>query len=81
MPQFRVSAWQTLFAPRNTPPPVVARLNDALVTALDDGHIRERLQDLGSIVPAEADRSPEALQALVQSEVTRWMRVVRGISH
>jgi tripartite-type tricarboxylate transporter receptor subunit TctC len=81
MPQFRVSAWQALFAPRNTPPPVVVKLNDALVTALDDGHVRERLKDLGSVIPEEADRSPEALQALVESEVARWMRVFRGISH
>ena len=81
MPQFRVSAWQALFAPRNTPPEVVVTLHDALVTALDDGHTRARLMDLGSVLPDKADRSPEALQALVQSEVARWIGVFRGISH
>jgi len=81
MPQFRVSAWQALFAPKNTPPEVVATLNDALVKALDDQHTRQRLMDLGGVIPDKPDRSPEALQALVEGEVARWTRVIRGTSH
>jgi tripartite-type tricarboxylate transporter receptor subunit TctC len=81
MPQFRVSAWQALFAPKNTPPEVVATLNDALVKALDDQHTRQRLMDLGGVIPDKPDRSPEALQALVEGEVALWTRVIRGTSH
>jgi len=81
VPKFRVSAWQALFAPKNTPPEVVAALNDALDTALDDRHTRGRLMELGSVIPDKVDRSPAALQALVQSEVARWIFVFRGISH
>jgi len=80
MPQFRVSAWQALFVPKNTPPDVVGTLNDGLVKALNDGHTRQRLMDVGSVIPENPDRSPEALQALVESEVARWRRVFHATS-
>jgi tripartite-type tricarboxylate transporter receptor subunit TctC len=78
MPEFQVSAWQALFAPKNTPPEIVTTLNDALGKALDDGHTRERLMDLGSVVPDKIGRSPEALRAMVEGEVARWSRVLKG---
>ena len=36
LPEFQVSAWNAIFAPRNLAPPIQAKLNDALVKALDD---------------------------------------------
>jgi tripartite-type tricarboxylate transporter receptor subunit TctC len=81
MPQIEVAAWQALFVPKHTPPEIVLRLNGALVKALDDGHTRRRLMDLGSVIPDKSDRSPEALPSLVESEVARWRRVFRATSH
>ena len=77
LPEFQVSAWNAIFAPKGTPKDVVARLNDALVKALDDANTRKRLLDLGGDVPDRAGRSPEALSKLVQSEVTRWAAVFK----
>src|SRR5262249_52659930 len=51
LPQFEVSAWNALFAPKGTPPEVVAKLNAALVAALDDENTRKRLLELGSVIP------------------------------
>jgi tripartite-type tricarboxylate transporter receptor subunit TctC len=79
LPEFKVSAWQALFAPKGTPHDVVARLNDALVKALDDEETRKRLLGLGTVVPDPAARSPDALQKLVESEVVRWARVLKTI--
>src|SRR5262249_18972588 len=42
LPEFEVSAWNAIFAPKGTPPDVVAKLNDALVKALDDEGTRKR---------------------------------------
>lgn len=81
LPEFKVSAWQALFAPKGTPRDVVGRLNDALVKALDDEGTRKRLLDLGTVIPDRAGRSPEALQKLVESEVARWARVLKTINH
>lgn len=80
LPQYEVSAWNAVFAPKGTPADVVAKLNDALVKALDDEGTRKRLLDLGSVIPDKAGRSPEALGKLVASEVARWNPVLKGIS-
>lgn len=77
LPEFQVSAWNAIFAPKGTPKDVVAKLNDALVKALDDANTRKRLLELGGDVPDRAGRSPEALAKLVQSEVTRWAAVFK----
>ena len=78
LPEFEVSAWLALFAPKDTPQEVVTKLNDALVNALDDEGTRKRLLDLGSVIPDRAGRSPDALQKLVVREIARWMQVLKA---
>ena len=48
LPDYQVSAWNALFAPKGASPQIVARLNDALVKALNDPATRQRLFDLGA---------------------------------
>ena len=36
LPEYQVSAWNAVFAPKGTPADITAKLNDALVKALDD---------------------------------------------
>ena len=43
LPQFEVSAWHALFAPKSTPAPVLDTLTEALDKALDDDTVRKRL--------------------------------------
>ena len=75
--EFQVSAWNGLFAPKNLPREIQAKLNNAVVMALDDDATRKRLLDIGSEIPNKADRTPETLQKLVESEVARWAAVLR----
>jgi len=75
---YEVSAWNAIFAPKGTPPEVVAQLVDALDKALDDEGTRKRLLDLGGVLPSKAERSPAALQKLVETEVARWSPVLKG---
>ncbi|WP_027286031.1 Bug family tripartite tricarboxylate transporter substrate binding protein [Rubritepida flocculans] len=78
VPDFLFQGWNAVFAPRGTPQPVVERLDQAMRAALNDPAIQRRIQELGSI-PAPPDRQgPEALRALVRSEVARWAEVVRA---
>jgi tripartite-type tricarboxylate transporter receptor subunit TctC len=78
LPDFQVSAWNAVFAPKGTPADVVAKLNSALVGALDDEATRKRLLELGSVIPDRAGRTPEALQKLVESEVARWTPILKA---
>jgi putative tricarboxylic transport membrane protein len=78
LPDYQVSAWNALFAPKGTPKEIVAKLNETLVKALDDGGTRKRLLELGSVIPDKAGRSPEALANLVRSEVARWTPILKA---
>jgi putative tricarboxylic transport membrane protein len=77
LPAFQAQAWNAIFAPKGTPAPVIARLNAAALKALDDEGVRKRLLDLGSVIPAAADRTPQALAALVKSEIAKWTPVLK----
>jgi tripartite-type tricarboxylate transporter receptor subunit TctC len=81
LPAFQVQAWNAIFAPKGTPAPVIARLNAAAVKALDDELVRERLLELGNLIPPPAERTPEALAALVKSEIGRWTLVLKPAGH
>ncbi len=78
LPHFQATAWNALFAPKNTPKPIVDMLNTALDHALDDPAVRARLLELGGDIPKLAERSPEALAALVKSEIAKWTPVLKS---
>ena len=77
LPAFQAQAWNAIFAPKGTPAPIVATLNAAIAKALDDENVKKRLLELGSVIPGPKDRTPEALAALVKSEIAKWTPVLK----
>jgi tripartite-type tricarboxylate transporter receptor subunit TctC len=77
LPAFQAQAWNAIFAPKGTPAPIIATLNAAISKALDDENVKKRLLELGSVIPGPADRTPEALAALVKSEIAKWTPVLK----
>jgi tripartite-type tricarboxylate transporter receptor subunit TctC len=78
LPDFRVSGWLALFAPKGTPKPTLDKLTDALDKALDDDNTRKRLLDLGSDIPDKAERGQQPLAALVKTEIARWTPIINA---
>ena len=78
LPQFQASAWNALFAPRETPKPVLDKLSDALAKALDDENTQKRLLDLGSEIPDKARRGQQPLAVLVKDEIARWTPIIKA---
>ena len=76
LPAYQAQAWNAVFAPKGTPPAVVAKLNAAISKALDDENVRKRLLDLGSVIPKGDERSSAALGAVVKSEIAKWTPVL-----
>ena len=74
LPDFEVTAWFGIFAPAQTPQPVVARLNAELVKILAMADVREKLANHG-VEPGGG--SPESLGRFLVSEVAKWGDVVR----
>ncbi len=78
LPEYQVSAWNALFAPKGTPKAIVDKLNDALVKALDDANTKQRLLDLGGVLPEGEERTGAWLGKFVVSEVDRWGKTIRA---
>lgn len=78
LPDYQVSAWNALFAPKDTPKEIVAKLTQALDAALDDPTTRKRLLDLGGVLPDKPNRTSEWLGKFVASEVDRWNPVLKA---
>jgi tripartite-type tricarboxylate transporter receptor subunit TctC len=68
-----VTQWYAIFAPGKTPKPIVDKINKALNQVLADKDVIKRMEDHGATVEAS---TPEALGALVKSELAKWKRVV-----
>jgi tripartite-type tricarboxylate transporter receptor subunit TctC len=80
LPEFKVSAWFALQVPKGTPQPIVAKLNHALGTALDDPTVQQRMADLG-IDPAPKDkRASEWLAPFITAEIAFWHPLLAGFS-
>ena len=77
LPQFQASGWNALFAPKGTPPEIVAALNKAVNAALDDPAIRARYGEMGALVPSAAARTSPGLRAFIVSEIEKWTPIVR----
>jgi tripartite-type tricarboxylate transporter receptor subunit TctC len=66
--------WAGVLAPAGTPAPVVAKLNAALVAALNEPELRTRLHNAG-ITPAPS--TPEQFETYLRAEIARWGKVIR----
>lgn len=78
MPGFYMSIWHGVWAPKGTPPPVIARLNAACREMLADPAIRKRFGELGQEIPPPEQQTPEALRAWHKAEVDKWHKVIRA---
>jgi tripartite-type tricarboxylate transporter receptor subunit TctC len=76
-PKLEIFYWHALFAPAGTPQNVIDKLNAVLLGVLDDPAIVQSWTET-SVTPFGKDqRSPQAAQALLKSEIARWGQVVR----
>ena len=78
LPEFQVSSWSGLFAPKGTPKPILDQLTDALDKALDDENTRKRLLEFGSDIPGQAQRGQQPLASLVKNELDRWTPIIKA---
>ncbi|MGA7487987.1 MAG: tripartite tricarboxylate transporter substrate-binding protein [Xanthobacteraceae bacterium] len=69
---FDAYTWNAVFLPKGTSATLVKRLNEALITVMDNPAFRERLHALGLIVVARERRSPAYLRTFVESEIEKW---------
>src|SRR6202451_1017417 len=69
VPGLYISGWFGLFAPKGTPPDVIAKLNGAMVAALADPKVRTRFADLGLDIASREQQTPEGLAAFHKADM------------
>ena len=78
LPGLYVSVWFGIWAPKGTSHDIVAKVNAAMVSALADSAVRQRLADLGQEIPPREQQSPEALAAFHKAETEKWWPLVKA---
>ncbi|MBS0525793.1 MAG: tripartite tricarboxylate transporter substrate binding protein BugD [Proteobacteria bacterium] len=73
-----ISIWHGLWAPKGTPPEIVARLNAAAIAAMQDSDIRHRMEDLGQDIPTPEEMAPAAFAAFHKQEYARWQKILEA---
>ncbi len=68
-----VTSWQAVAAPRGLPAAVKTRLHEAIVAALNDGAVKQRLLDLGFELVLN---TPEQFATFQAAEYTRWQKLI-----
>jgi tripartite-type tricarboxylate transporter receptor subunit TctC len=75
LPGFSAVSWIGLMGPAGLPKPVVDKISNAMVAALRDGDVRQRLQAAGA-EPVGSDAATFAKH--MDDEIKRWEPVVRA---
>ncbi len=73
-PGYDLSAWFGIQAPAGTPAPIVARLNQEIVKAVQSPQTKERLSALGADPVAN---TPEAFAVFIKNELGKWAAIVK----
>ena len=74
LPGFEAVSWFAMFAPANTPAPVVNKLQAEISKIVKSPEITKRLLDLG-LEPSGS--TPAELAAYQKSEIAKWSKVVK----
>jgi tripartite-type tricarboxylate transporter receptor subunit TctC len=74
LPGFAVMAWFGLVAPAGTPPEIIAKLNDAAMTALTRPEVKAAFANTGNVI---APMNPVEFSAFIQSEIAKWAVLVK----
>jgi tripartite-type tricarboxylate transporter receptor subunit TctC len=75
---FAAANWAGLFLPKDTPPPIVAKLHDSTAAAMETPALQAQMQKVGAdLVPPER-RSPAYLKTFVASEIEKWAGPIKA---
>ena len=73
-----VAYWHAMWAPKGTPKEIIAKLNAAVVSALADPTVKQRLSDQGHDIWPREQQTPEALAAYHKAETEKWWPIVKA---
>ena len=75
---FEVTIWHGLYAPKGTPPDVLAKINSALKTALKDPDFIKKEEGLGAIIVTDKRVEPAEHKRFVAAEIAKWSPIIKA---
>jgi tripartite-type tricarboxylate transporter receptor subunit TctC len=70
--------WNAIFLPKNTPEPIVKKVNDAVLQAMHSSLVKERLEGLGAQIVSDDRATPSYLGNFVKSETEKWAGPIKA---
>ena len=74
LPGIEATAWNGIFAPARTPPPVIRAVHQAVARTLNSPEIKDQIVGVGGEIGGEM---PEEFAAFVSAEMAKWGRVIK----
>lgn len=74
LPGAEAYTWWAFFGRAGTPPPIIAKMGEALRATLGEPAISTRIEELGANVVAS---SPAELDSFLRAEIEKWGKVIR----
>lgn len=78
LPNFHMTLWSGLWAPKGTPKEIIAKVNAAALDALNDPQTRKNLENLGLRMPPADKLTPEALGEWQKAEIAKWWPIIKA---
>jgi len=78
LPGYHLALWHGMWMPKDTPKPILDKLNAAVVDALADPVVQARLAELGQEIYPRDRQTPEALAALQKAEIETWYPIIKA---
>jgi tripartite-type tricarboxylate transporter receptor subunit TctC len=77
LPGFELAVWHGMYAPKNTPKPVVDKIVASMQAALKDPDLVKRFADLGAVMEPPDRQTPDALAKYLKSEIDKWAPIIK----
>ena len=78
LPNFHMTLWSGLWAPKGTPKEIIERINKAANEALKDPEVQKRLENLGLQMPPADKSTPQALGEWQKAEIAKWWPMLKA---
>jgi tripartite-type tricarboxylate transporter receptor subunit TctC len=80
VPGLYASFLHGLWAPKETPKDVIAKLHAAVANTHADPPVRQRLTELGQEIWSPEQQGPEALAAQQKAEIEKWWPIIKAVN-
>ena len=78
VPGLSISFWHGLWTTKDTPKPVVDRLDAAVMAALANSAVRAKIEALGQVIFPADQQNPQALAAYHKAELDKWWPIIKS---